>query len=206
MYRIGYPRLLALLIMASLVASCAPATPAPMPEPAPSVTPPPTSSAGQSAPGRYCAFAGTGATPAFEGKRLNFMCSGEGRQEVGLLGDIEFTERGWEIEKGVIAHGDEGFSLESSEMVTVSHIELVDGTTCAFAGTGATLAFEGKRLNFTCPGEGKEEVGLIGEVAITDQGWEIEKAVIAHGDEGFSLESSEMVQIAALIIESEGSS
>ena len=206
MYRIGYPRLLALLIMASLVASCAPATPAPMPEPAPSVTPPPTSSAGQSAPGRYCAFAGTGATLAFEGKRLNFTCSGEGGQEVGLLGDIAFTERGWEIEKGVIAHGDEGFSLESSEMVTVLHIELADGTTCAFAGTGATLAFEGKRLNFTCPGEGEEEVGLIGEVAIADQGWEIEKAVIAHGDEGFSLESSEMVQIAALIIESEGSS
>jgi hypothetical protein len=144
-----------------------------------------------------CLFAGTGATLAFDGKRLNFTCEQDGQNEIGLLGDVMVADAGWTIEKGLIGHSDAGFSLLSSEMVLIEYIELSDGTLCAFAGTGATLTFEGKRLNFTC---GSPEVGLLGEVTLADQGWVIEKGLIEHGDSGFALVSSEQVAIAALSV------
>lgn len=43
-------------------------------------------------------------------------------------------------------------------------IGLPDGTECNFAGQGATLAYEGKRLNYTC----SDTIGLIGEVVVTN--------------------------------------
>lgn len=175
----------ALLLVALVLSACAgPPTPSPTP-------------AGS---GYVCAFAGTGATLAFEGKRLNFTCDPQGGKEVGLLGDVVPGPQGWEMEMGVIAHGDEGFTLESSEMVTVLEIELSDGMHCPFAGTGASLAFEGKRLNFSCPRDGDNEVGLLGEVVLTDRGWEMERATIAHTEQGSTLQSSELVPIAALIV------
>jgi hypothetical protein len=177
--------LVAVLLVACLLASC---DRPPTPEPTPVGT------------GRFCTFSGTGATLAFEGKRLNFACGREGGNELGLLGDLLAGPQGWEIEMGVISHGDAGFALESSEVVVVLEIELSDGMHCPFAGTGASLAFEGKRLNFACPREGDKEVGLLGDVVPTRRGWEIERATIAHTDEAFVLQSSEMVPIAALIV------
>ncbi len=174
-----------MLLAALLLAGC---TSEPTPSPTPSGT------------GWRCTFAGSGATLAFEGKRLNFTCPQQKEAGVGLLGDSVPGPLGWEMEMGVYAHGDEGFTLQSSEMVTVMEIELSDGMHCPFVGTGAGLAFEGKRLNFSCPREGDKEVGLLGDVVRTDRGWEMERATIAHTSEGFELRSSELVPIAALIV------
>jgi hypothetical protein len=138
---------------------------------------------------------------SFSDKRLNFTCPAENGSDVGLLGDITPTDKGWEIERVVIGHTDKGFSVRSSEMVVVLDIELIDGMRCSFAGTGATLAFSGERLNFTCPAEGGSDAGLLGDITPTDKGWEIERVVIVHTDKGFSVESSEMAQIAAVVVE-----
>ena len=43
-------------------------------------------------------------------------------------------------------------------------IVLPDGTECYWAGLGATLAFEGKRLNYTCG----DTLGLIGDITIAN--------------------------------------
>jgi len=43
-------------------------------------------------------------------------------------------------------------------------IVLPDGTECYWAGQGATLAFEGKRLNYTCG----NTLGLIGDITIAN--------------------------------------
>ena len=43
-------------------------------------------------------------------------------------------------------------------------IVLPDGTECYWAGPGATLAFEGKRLNYTCG----DTLGLIGDTTIAN--------------------------------------
>jgi heat shock protein HslJ len=146
----------------------------------------------------WCRFAGTGATLAFEGQRANFTCEPETGSEVVLLGEIGPSDAGWTIDRAVLAREDEAFVVASLETVLVRHIELADGTTCAWAGTGATLAFDGKRANFTCD---PEQVVLLGEVELSDAGWLIEKATIAHGDEGFTVADTEMVPIAGLQVE-----
>jgi putative hemolysin len=148
--------------------------------------------------GTRCSFAGAGATLAFEGKRLNYTCEVEG-QEVGLLGDLQPSEGAWSVEKAVIGHDDSGFFLEALEPVDmiIARIELADGTQCLFAGAGATLAFDGKRLNYTCEVEG-EEVGLLGDLWQSEGVWRVEKAVIGHGDSGFFLKESEEVAIRVM--------
>jgi len=178
----------ACVVLALLLSACTGASP-------PTATP--AAPAPEAATPLRCLFAGAGATLAFEGKRLNFACERDGENEVGLLGDIVPSDAGWTIEKATIGRGDAGFELLSSELVLVEHIELADGTSCAFAGTGATLAFEGKRLNFTC---GSPEVGLLGEVTLGDEGWMIEEGTIERGESGFRLASSEPVLIAALLV------
>jgi putative hemolysin len=148
--------------------------------------------------GTRCSFAGTGATLAFEGKRLNYTCEVEG-QEVGLLGDVQQSEGVWKVEKVVIGHGDSGFFVQESEEVTmtIERIELADGTQCLFAGTGATLAFEGKRLNYTCQVEG-QEVGLLGDLRQSEGIWTVEKAVLGHDDSGFFVQELEEVTIKVI--------
>ena len=148
--------------------------------------------------GTRCFFAGSGATLAFEGKRLNYTCEVEG-QEVGLLGDLQPSEGAWTVEKAIIGHGDSGFSLKALEQVDmiIAYIELADGTQCLFAGSGATLAFDGKRLNYTCEVEG-QEVGLLGDLRQSEGVWTAEKAIIGHDDSGFTLKESEDVTIQVI--------
>ena len=72
---------------------------------------------------------------------------------------------------------------------------LDDGAQCAFAGTGATLAFGGQRLNYTCPVDGKEQVGLLGDLQQSGDVWMAEKVVLGHNDDGFFVKTSEMVAV-----------
>ena len=190
-----------LLALASLLLACSPSA-TPTVAPAAATAPPPNASDPfTTLIGTRCAFAGTGATLGFHDKRLNFTCPPDGDYETGLLGDVELSDRGWEIERAVFEQTDDGFSLVSSDMAVVNQIELQDGTLCAFAGTGATMGFDGKRLNFTCSPPADTFTGLLGDVQLGDEGWEIERAEIARSATGFSLESSEMALIAALVIE-----
>ncbi len=79
---------------------------------------------------------------------------------------------------------------------------LPDGNTCLFAGTGATLAFDGKRVTYTCDiaPEGKM-VGILGDpVPSGETEWQVEVATLAHGDGGFTLESSETIEFTAWMI------
>ena len=77
-------------------------------------------------------------------------------------------------------------------------VALPDGTRCSFAGTGATLAFDGKRLNYTCDVVG-QEVGLLGDLQPQSDGtWLAEKVVLGHNDSGFFIQESEMVVVTAV--------
>lgn len=194
-------QLIILLVGAMLAVGCANVAPPPVTdvatlESAVTTAPPAPTPVG----GLRCEFAGTGATLAFEGERLNFTCGGEADRIVGLLGDISAAEAGWVIRKATIADTDDGFALEASELVPVSYIELADGTGCAFAGTGSTLAFEGERLNFACSRDADSVVVLLGDVTLTEEGWAIRRGTIVTDEGGASLESSELATIAALIV------
>ncbi|MFB0536537.1 MAG: DUF333 domain-containing protein, partial [Anaerolineae bacterium] len=207
-------RLMGIMLVTLLLAGCGGVSPEPTATPIQPPQPPTPTEVIESTPsvpaapqpatiielpdGTRCSFAGTGATLAFEGKRLNYTCEVEG-QEVGLLGDLKQSEGLWKVEKVVIGHGDSGFFVQESEEVTmtIERIELADGTQCLFAGTGATLAFEGKRLNYTCQVEG-QEVGLLGDLKQSEGLWTVEKAVIGRDDSGFFVQESEEVTIKVM--------
>lgn len=123
--------------------------------------------------GMTCAWAGAGATLAFDGKRLNYTCSDSDGTIIGLLGDPTPTAIGyWSVEKATITHGTDGFALDASETVEflAATLDLADGTQCAFAGEGATMAFDGKRLNYSCPDEEGLTVGLLGDLVAGEAG------------------------------------
>ena len=149
--------------------------------------------------GLRCRFAGTGATLAFAGKRLNFTCGEVAGNEVGLLGDVASGDRGWEIEKATMTRTEAGFAVQSTETVWVAQVELMDGTLCAL--TGEVAEVDGKQLRFSCPPEGGYEVGLIGGIVLGEQGWAVEKAAMARSGERLDVVSSEMARIAALVVQ-----
>jgi LysM repeat protein len=150
--------------------------------------------------GTQCLHAGRGATLAFDGKRLNYTCGTDGEDEVGLIGDMDLSLDVLTVEKVVYGRDDSGFVLKSSEPVvmTLVEIELVDGTQCLNAGHGATLAFDGKRLNYTCGQEGEDEVGLIGDMQLDVDVLTVEKVFYGRDDSGFVLKASEMTTAKAV--------
>ncbi|MEZ4674263.1 MAG: DUF4377 domain-containing protein [Caldilineaceae bacterium] len=104
-----------------------------------------------------CLFAGTGATIAIDDKRASFTC---GTPDVVLLGDVETGAEGWLIEKATLTRQNGTFTIAESTQATIRFIELSDGRRCAWAGSGATLAVEGKRANFTCDSEEDVLIGI----------------------------------------------
>jgi heat shock protein HslJ len=154
--------------------------------------------------GSLCQFAGTGATLAFDGKRLNYTC---GSPEVGLLGDpLPLGGTEWQVEKATIGREGDAFVLESSEVIpfTAWQVTLADGNLCLHAGFGATLGFDGQRLNYTCDqtaaqGSGADEAGLLGELSPAGEGiWLATAALIARAESGFELQASAQVPVARI--------
>lgn len=80
---------------------------------------------------------------------------------------------------------------------------LPDGNLCLNAGAGATLAFDGKRVNYTCntAPEGKIVAILDDPVQTTETEWQVEVATISHNDSGFVLDSSEVLEFTAWAVE-----
>ena len=136
--------------------------------------------------GTPCLHAGRGATLTFEGKRLNYTCG----DAAGLIGDVT-VDQGMDItlEKATI----DGTTITGSEpmLLMVSEVTLADGTLCLNAGRGATLAFDEKRLNFSCE---TVDGGLIGDITEDDGVFMAELALL----DGTELISSETVPVARM--------
>lgn len=136
--------------------------------------------------GSECRHAGQGATLAYQGKRLTYTCS----ETTGLIGEVVIAN-GTEItlEKATLSGA--AITGSTAETFTLNGIELVDGTICLHAGQGATLAFDGKRLNYTCNGAA---AGLIGDISQTNGVFVVELATL----DGTTLAASELVEIVSL--------
>lgn len=149
--------------------------------------------------GASCRWAGEGATLVFDGKRVNYTCSKSDERIIALLGDPTPGTAGvWSVEKATINHDSNGFTLASREALTLlaATLALADGTQCAFAGQGATLAFAGKRLNYTCSKSGTESVGIIGDLAIGEGGViTAEKVLIDRSGSGATVKMSSQVVV-----------
>lgn len=149
--------------------------------------------------GAPCRWAGEGATLAFDGKRVNYTCSKNAERITALLGDPTPGAAGvWSVEKATIKHDSNGFTLASSESLTLlaATLDLADGTQCAFAGQGATLAFAGKRLNYTCGKPSTEIVGILGDLTIGARGViTAEKVLIDRSASGSTVKTSSPVVV-----------
>ena len=142
-----------MFVAVSLLAACV-VSPVSMPAAGATTAPPASQAASIQLPdGEQCLFAGTGAGIGADGKRLNYTCTDPSAPTTVILGDPQPGEQGdWTVTEGVIAYQDGNFVLQSSQPVTatVAVVALPDGTWCNNTGQGATLAFDGKRLNYSC--------------------------------------------------------
>lgn len=85
----------------------------------------------------------------------------------------------------------------------VSRIRLYDGTECLSSGGGATLALDGKRLNFTCaPGR----FVLLGPLQSLGNTLLAERVVLEQTETGFVKTRDEIVPVEAITVDAEGTS
>lgn len=139
--------------------------------------------------GRVCSYVGPEPRAQDLGDPLTYDC-GDGR---GLRGAIEIDGTYMTVDREGRENLDRDAIIESQDIrFLIEEIVLSDGTICSHAGEGATLAFDGKRLNYTCDAA---EIALIGDIVIQAGGvYQVEKAKL----EGTELTASEMVTIRRL--------
>jgi heat shock protein HslJ len=150
--------------------------------------------------GSQCQFAGPGATLAFDDKRLNYTCSAaETLPFTGLLGEITQDGAGTlTLDFATVNRDDSGFVLDDAQMMTLlaARLLLADGSQCEFAGMGATLAFDGERLNYTC---GDPSVGLLGPLVQSEAGeWTASRVTLERKDGNFVIADREEVVISEI--------
>jgi heat shock protein HslJ len=155
--------------------------------------------------GPQCLFVGDAATLTIDGKPLRYLCENARDHRLALIGGIvDAGASNWRVDKVRITAGTSGYTLADRKSVEfrLASISLTDGTICSFAGEGATLAFDGKRVNFTCgaAGEsGENMVVVLGDPQPSEGGvWLAEKAILERADGSFTLASSEMLPVIAV--------
>ena len=73
----------------------------------------------------------------------------------------------------------------------ITALTLPDGTVCRSAGRGATLAFEGQRLNFDCGQSGVDRLGLLGPLSPGPEGLlQARKAEIGWNEGSWSVRNA----------------
>ena len=121
--------------------------------------------------GEVCGFAGEGATLAFDGLRLSWTCDVAPSGPRGLFGApvvVGDTAVSWRLGTTGRRVAGGGFELVAMASVDalVARFQTAAGDTCAFAGSGATLAVDGRRVNYTCAGD----VVAVGPLVADDSG------------------------------------
>jgi heat shock protein HslJ len=154
----------------------------------------PVQSAGSVA--EWCQFAGTGATFAVQGQRVNFTCTSSSGDAV-LYGDISASPAGWTIGRATIAQAQGQPVASSTSVVSVLGIELADGMRCFWTGSGALTLTDGRSALFTCAFGGKI-YALTGAAQQGDRGWTIPRVELIPSVAGFSAGAADLPLISAL--------
>ena len=139
--------------------------------------------------GRLCTYVGPEPRARDLGDPVTYDCG----RDRGLRGAVELDGTYMTVDREGRENLDRDAIVESEDIrFLIEEIVLVDGTVCLNAGEGVTLAFDDKRLNYTC---GDNRTGLIGDIEISAGGvFQIEKANL----NGSALASNEMMTIRRL--------
>ncbi|MEM6714594.1 MAG: hypothetical protein AAF622_05940, partial [Cyanobacteria bacterium P01_C01_bin.147] len=135
---------------------------------------------------RVCRYVGPEPRTRDLGDPVTYDC-GDGQ---GLRGEVRIDGVYMTVDREGPENRDRDAIIESQDVrFLIEEIKLVDGTVGKFAGEGATLAFDGKRLNYTCD---NPSVGLIGDIESQAGGvFRIAQAKL----DGTELAASEMMTI-----------
>jgi hypothetical protein len=147
--------------------------------------------------GSVCQWAGNGATASFNGQRVTYTCgSAPDNGTVVILGPPTFQNGAWVITEGIVEPSASGQRLRSSQTVTmdITHVNLVDGLSCDFTGSGGGVTVEGKRLNYICGG--RSDIGLLGDFNTSNQVWTAERVHLTGSGGNFTVAAREQVGIA----------
>jgi hypothetical protein len=155
--------------------------------------------------GEVCLWAGQGATLAFDGERVNYVCdpdqSASRGNEIVLLGDpVAEEETVWTVTRGIVTRENEQFVLAESAPVTffLAQLDLADESVCLHAGFGATFAAADQRVNWTCGDAEPLQVvaGPLSPGGMDEAGvYYALKAQVSSSDAGFVTDSSESVPV-----------
>jgi heat shock protein HslJ len=151
--------------------------------------------------GELCGFAGEGATLAFGGQRLAWTCDVAPTGPRGLLGApvvVRDTDVDWRL--GTAARRADGAGFELGRLETVGgrvlDLELATGERCAFSGEGATLAFGGRRVNYTCG----DDVVLVGALVGDELGLLATRGALARTAAGLELRRERQVRVRSVVL------
>jgi hypothetical protein len=150
--------------------------------------------------GRECRRAGNGGPFTARGQRLEFDCGISDGNRLGIVGPLVVESSGLLVARRAVAEWSvsESAPTELPPLAArVSEIALSDGLTCRHGGTGATLAFGGRRATYTCGTKDGDSVALLGELEPAEGGFRIVRARIVHGETGFTLRASEPILVTA---------
>jgi uncharacterized membrane protein len=150
--------------------------------------------------GTECRQTEAGSTLRFRGQRVRFDCGRSAGDTVTLVGPLTPGPEGMlQAQKAFVPwrSGEQEPRHTEATAVRPSEIVLTDGLICRFAGVGATLAFEGRRLSYTCGTKDGDTVALLGDLEPVEGGFRILLAKIAHGESGFTVRSSEPILVDA---------
>jgi uncharacterized membrane protein len=146
-----------------------------------------------------CKPPGTGSELRHRGWRVAFDCGRSAGDTLALVGPFTLGPGGLLVAQKVLVpwrSGEQDPQRTESVPARAAEITLASGLVCRFAGKGATLAFEGQRLAYSCGTKDGDSVALLGELESAADGFRILRARIAHGDSGFTLRSSEPIPVA----------
>ncbi len=147
--------------------------------------------------GTACRHVGLGAPLVFQVRRVTYTCGLQGGQETVLVGAFSIAGQEITVTRGVVGQGTSGFVLLSSQRseFRIERLTLLDGTSCAFAGSGATLAFAGKRVNYTCTDP--LDV-LLGDFSVSGDVVSVARGTVGRDGSGFVLLSSAPAGVRAI--------
>ena len=151
--------------------------------------------------GEVCGYADEGATLGFDGQRLAWTCQVAESGPRGLFGAptvVRETDVSWRIATTALRADGAGFELARIDNVDarLTRLELESGEACAFAGEGATLAFGGRRVHYTCDGDAV----LVGAFVADDRGLLARRAPLVRRGEAVEVGRESLMRVRTLVL------
>ena len=126
----------------------------------------------------------------------NYICNTttNGNPNV-IIGTPSIQGDVWVVTTGVL--GPNNTIISPTQIQTdITHVDLVDGMGCDFAGKGATVDVNGQRINYTC---GPQNTYLIGNFNTSQPLWTASRVVVAGQPGNFTVISSDNPGISSAV-------